>query len=56
MGLLKGRRHKQTEEIFNPGKNKTGLRNQGKRHLAKTLKKPLKRRNKKAYFNEENSQ
>jgi hypothetical protein len=44
MGALLGRRQKQTEEIFKPKTNNTGLKNQGKNRLAKALKNPLKRR------------
>jgi len=43
MGCLMGRRKKQTEEILKPT---TELKNQGKKRLAKALKKPLKRRKK----------
>jgi len=46
MGALLGRRQKQTEEIFKPETGKTELKNQGKKRLAKALKKPLKRRKK----------
>jgi len=44
MGALLGRRQKQTEEILKPETNNTALKNQGKKRLAKALKKPLKRR------------
>jgi hypothetical protein len=40
---LMGRRKKQTEEILRPV---TGLKKQGKKRLARALKKPLKRRKK----------
>jgi len=43
MGVLMGRRKKQTEEILKPA---AGLKNQGKKRLARALKKPLKRRKK----------
>jgi hypothetical protein len=46
MGVLMGRRHKQTEEIFKPETKNTGLKNQGRKRLARALKKPLKRRKK----------
>ncbi len=44
MGALMGRRKKQTEVILKPETNNTELKNQGKKRLAKALKKPLKRR------------
>ena len=53
MGTLMGRRKKQTEEILRNAEQcllllspVTGLKKQGKKRLARALKKPLKRRKK----------